>query len=389
MEETPTTALNHDDDEISLLDIALVLAENWKALVFVPLAAGVTALGISFLVPPTYTAVTRILPPAQQQSTSAAIAAQLGALAGIVGPVTSIKNPVDQYVALIKSRSVYDAMIRRFGLKVLYDAVYIEEARKELDERTRVIAGARDGLITIEVDDADPERAAAMANGLVEELRNLIKTLAITEAAQRRLFFEEQLQQAKVSLTKAEIALQTSGVSTAALRTLPQSALESLARLKAQITAQEIKLASLRVFMTDTNPELKLAVRELAALREELAKAERSSSVKALNSGAEYIAKYRDFKYHEALFDLMAKQYELARIDEAREGVVIQVVDSAQPPERGSGPKKVFIALVVASVALVMAMLVVLARSAFQRMRRQPGTSEKLSRLAFLLRLRD
>ena len=389
MEDTPAAPGTQDDDEISLLDLALVLAENWRTLVFVPLAAGLLALGISFLIPPTYTAVTRILPPVQQQSTSAALAAQLGALAGLVGPAAGIKNPADQYVALIKSRSVVDAMIERFNLKDLYDARYLEDARKELDKRTTISAGAKDGLISVEVDDNNPERAAAMANAFVDELRNLTKSLAITEAGQRRLFFEEQLAQAKDNLTKAEIALQASGVSEATLRTVPQSALESLARLKAQITAQEIKLASMRTFMTDANPEFRLAIRELAALRDELNKAEQSSPLKSLNNGAEYITKYRDFKYHETLFELMAKQYELARLDEAREGAVIQVVDLAVTPERRSKPRSTLIAAITALGAFLLVILIVFVRQGLRNAANDARTAHDLDRLRKLLRFRN
>lgn len=387
MDEAKAALTQTQSDEISLLDLALVLAENWRALVFLPLAAGVIALGISFLIPPTYTATTRILPPAQQQSTSAALAAQLGPLAGLVGGAAGLKNPADQYVALLKSRSVHDAVIQRFKLKELYEATYLEDARKELDQRTKVAAGVKDGIISIEVEDRDPKRAADIGNAFVEELRNLTKTLAITEAGQRRLFFEEQLTQAKNNLTKSEVALQASGVSAATLRTVPQSALEALARLKAQITAQEIKLASMRTFMTDANPEFRVSVQELAALRVELSKAEQSSPVKALNNGAEYITKYRDFKYHETLFDLMAKQYELARLDEARDGAVIQVVDAAIPPNRKSKPKKAHIAVVTMMAALVVALFWVFVRHGLRNAAANPVKGEKLARLRHLLQL--
>jgi uncharacterized protein involved in exopolysaccharide biosynthesis len=381
VEENQASTATQDDDEISLLDIALVLAENWKPLVVTPLAVGLIALGISFLIPPTYRAVTRILPPAQTQGASAALATQLGALAGLVGPAAGLKNPADQYVALIESRSVFDAMIERFNLKELYDVRYLDDARKKLEERTNVRAGAKDGLIAIEVEDHDPQRAASIANAFVEELRHLSKTLAITEAEQRRLFFEEQLSQAKDNLTKAQIALQASGVSEAALRTLPQSALESLARLKAQITAHEIKLASMRTFMTDSNPEFRLVVTELAALRDELGKAEQSSPVKTVNNGAEYITKYRDFKYHETLFELMAKQYELARLDEAREGAVIQVVDAAIPPERKSKPKHAQIAAISFLVVFVVSLVVILVGHSLRSSARLPRYADRLERV--------
>src|SRR5207244_4456860 len=152
----------------------------------------------------------------------------------LVGNAAGIKNPTDQYASLLKSRTVLDAMVARFNLKELYGEALMEDARKALDQRTKVFAGLKDGIITIEVDDHDPKRAADMANAYVEELHNLSKTLAIGEAAQRRLFFETQLRLAKDNLAKAEIALRASGVSEATLKILPQSALEALARLKAQ-----------------------------------------------------------------------------------------------------------------------------------------------------------
>jgi uncharacterized protein involved in exopolysaccharide biosynthesis len=249
-------------------------------------------------------------------------------------------------------------------------------------------AGVKDGIISIDVDDHDPKRAADIANAFVEELRNLSNTLAIGEAAQRRLFFETQLRQTKDSLTKSELALRGSGISEAALKTMPQSAVEALARLKAQITAQEIKLASMRMFMTDSNPQFRLAIQELTALRTELSKAEQSDTAKAAGNGAEYIAKYRDFKYHETLFELMAKQYELARIDEAREGAVIQVVDAAQPPERKSKPKDTLVTISTTLAAFLLTLIFVFARRALQKLEGNSESAEKLRRFRQLVRIR-
>jgi tyrosine-protein kinase Etk/Wzc len=388
MDEAGAKDVRQEVDEVGLLDFALVLAENLRLLLIAPLTTGAVALGITFLIPPTYTATTRILPPAQQQSTSAVLAAQLGSLAGLIGGAGALKNPADQYVALLKSRSVYDAIIQRFNLRELYDERYIEDARKELEKRTRVSAGIKDGIVSIDAEDRDPKRAADMANAFVEELRNLSKTLAIGEAAQRRLFFEAQLNQAKDNLTKSELALRGSAVSEATLRTVPQSALEALARLKAQITAQEIRVASLRTFMTDSNPEFRLAIQELAALRSELSKAEKSNTSKATGEGVEYIAKYRDFKYHETLFELMAKQFELARLDEAREGAVIQVVDQAQAPERKSKPRNALITVLCALAAFFVVVVFVLLRQVLRNMAGEPESAERLGRLRRLLQLR-
>jgi len=385
--ESSAAPSSSDDNEIGLLDLALVLAENLRILILVPLVAGLAALGVGFLTPPTYTAITRILPPLQQQSTAAAFAAQLGALAGFAG-AGGISTPTDKFVALLKSGPVLDAMIERFKLKELWKTQYTVDARRTLEGITRVSAEPKSGILTIEVDDRDPKRAADMANAYVEELRNLLRTLAVTEPEQRRLFFDTQLKQARDNLTKSEIALRASGVSESTLKTTPQSTLEVLARLRAQITAQEIKLASMRTSMTDSNPVFRAALQELAALRTELSKAERSNTIKADGEGAEYIAKYRDFKYHEALFELMAKQYEIARLDEAREGAVIQVLDAAQLPERRSSPKRTLMAVVTTLAVFFAMVLLVSMRQALRNLAKEEGSAEKLGRLRRLLRLR-
>lgn len=390
MDDANAAPISPDGDEIGLLDLALVLAENLRTLILVPLAAGLVVLGIGFLITPTFTATARILPPLQQQSSSAMLAAQLGALTGLGGTVAAaagIKSPSDQYIALLKSGPVLDAMIERFKLKELVKAQYTVDARAALEGRTKISAGVKDGIISIEVDDADPTRAADMANAYTEELRNLMKTLAVTEPAQRRLFYEMQLKQAKDNLTKSEIALRASGISVATLKTVPQSALEALARIRAQITAQEIKLASMRTSMTDFNPDLRIALQELAALRMELSKAEQSNTTRAGSEGAEYIAKFRDFKYHETLFDLMSKQYELARLDQAREGAVIQVLEAAWPPERKSKPRKAVNAVLTTLATFFVMIIFVFIRHALRKMSRENESAEKLKRLRQLLRL--
>ena len=387
MEVNTTTEQRQASGDISLLDLALLLAENLRTLVLVPLGAGVAALIISFLLRPVYTGTTRILPPQQQQSAVSVLASQLGALAGVAGAAVGLKNPADTYVAIIKSRTVADGMLARFKLRELYDEKYDEDARKTLARQTNVIAG-KDGLIVIEVDDHDPKRAADMANAYVDKLRELLQTLAVTEAAQRRLFFEKQLQQTKEDLTKAEIALRESGISEATLKTVPESALEALARLKAQVTAQEVKLGAMRGYMTEANPEFKQAQQELAALRAQLSKAEQFDATKATGAGAEYIAKVRDFKYQQTLFELMAKQYEAARLDEAREGALIQVVDMARPPERKSKPRKAVIAVLTTIVSFFATVLFIIGRQAIRNMASRSDSAMKLGRLRQLLRLR-
>lgn len=365
-------------DDIDLLNIALVLAQNARVMLIGSLAAGLIALGISFLIPPTFVATTRILPPQQQQGAAAMLAQQLGSLAGLAGMSTGMKNPADIYVAMVQSRTVADRIIDRFKLVELYEVDYRDDAAKVLTEHTRVKAG-KDGIITLEVEDHAPARAADIANTYVKELQELTKTLAVGEAAQRRLFFETQLQQTKTSLTQAEIALRASGVGASILKADPQAAIEGIARIRAEITAAEVRLASMRGYLTDSSAEIRQGHKELAALRAQLAKFEINEQGAPKEGGAEYIAKYRDYKYYETLFELMAKQYEMAKLDEAREGVLVQVIDPAKPPERKSKPKKALVAIASTIVAFLALAILALLRDAVRRARQDVDTSEKIN----------
>ena len=368
-----------EDDEISLLDLLQVVADNLRLLVLVPLAAGLLALGITFAIPPTFTATTKFMPPQQQQSSAAAMLAGLGALGGLAGAASGLKNPADQYVAFVKSRSVQDELIERFQLTERYEQKFKQDTRLVLEKNVQIAAG-KDGLITIDVSDKDAQFSAQLANAHIEELGKLLNRLAVTEAQQRRMFFEKQLTNAKDNLVKAEQALKASGVNSSALKASPTAAVEGLAKLKAGITAQEIKLASMRGYLTESAPDFKQAQTELSAMRGQMARAEKEEPASG-GKDSDYIAKFRDFKYHETLFDLFAKQYEMARVDESREGAVIQVLDAAQPPERKSKPKKALIAMLTTLAVGFALLLFVFVRQALRGAAQTPESAEKIGRL--------
>ena len=173
------------DEEISLLDLLQTIVDNLRLLVIGPLAVGVAAFGISFLIPSTYTAKTQFLPPQQQQSAAASMLTSLGSLGGLAGAVGGIKNPADQFLAYLKSVTLQDALIERFKLQERYDMDSKAETRKELTQNVHASTG-KDGLISIEVDDKEPQFSAQLANAHVEELTKLLGKLATTEAQQRR-----------------------------------------------------------------------------------------------------------------------------------------------------------------------------------------------------------
>ena len=370
---------SQEDDEITILDLLQVIVDNLRILILGPLCVGVIALAVSFFIKPTFTASTQFMPPQMQQSAAASMLQSLGALGGLAGAATGLKNPADQYVAFIKSRVVADALIERFDLMERYESDFLQDARKSLQAKSSIASG-KDGLIKVEVTDNDPQFAADLTNAYVQELGKLLDRLSVTEAQQRRVFFEKQLTQTKERLIAAEQALAASGVSTSVLNLNPELALEGPARLRAQVTAQEVKLASMRTYLAEGAPQFRQALNELSALRAQLAKAEKVQNNPA-SQGGDYINKYREFKYQETLFELFAKQFEIAKVDESREGAVLQVVDAAVPPERKSGPKKALIAIAATLGSGFVLLFWVFVRHALRASSKNPESAAKLGQL--------
>ena len=381
------------EDEISLLDLLIVLAKHKKLILGLSFVVAVLAAGISLLLPNIYTGTTKIMPPQQNQLAGAAMLAQLGGgLGGLAGGVAGLKNPSDLYVGMLKSRTVADNIIQRFGLTQLYDVDYLSEARKHLEKVSDVTSG-KDGIITVEVDDKDPKRAADLANAYADELLKLTQVLAVTEASQRRLFFERQLAQAKDNLTKAEVsarqALQQGGL--VKVDDQGRGMVETTARLSAQITVKEVQIGAMRTFAADRNPDLRLAQQELESMKHELAKIEGTGGAKSApldprGQGFESLRLLRDLKYNEVIFELLAQQYGLAKIDEAKDSTVVQVMDKALEPDRKSKPKRALIVLLSALAAGFLAILWAFVREAIATSEADSKQAERLARLRSYLR---
>ncbi len=382
MTDTPITPADQDD-EISLLDLLQVIVDNLRLLVLGPLAVGLVTLGITFLIPPTYTAKTQFLPPQQQQSSASALLQSLGAMGGLASAATGLKNPADQFIGFLKSTSIQDGLVERFKLQERYDEKFKQDARKELQDNTKITAG-KDGIISIEFDDHDRQFAADVANGYVDELRKLMGRLSLTESQLRRAFFEKKLAETKDALAQADQELRATGINASTLKSSPTAAVEVVARVRAGIVAQEVKIAAMRGYMTESAPEVKQAMVELSALRAQLASAEKAEPQEAGQSN--YVERYRNYKYQETLFELFAKQYELARVDEGREGAVVQVVDAAQPPEKKAKPKKALIAVMSTLVAGFALLLFVFARQAVRKGAQGEETAQKLQAILSSLR---
>ena len=382
------------EGDISLLDILIVIVQYRRLILKIAAYTIVIGVVVSLLLPIRYTAMTSILPP-QQTTAGSALMAQLGNLssvASLAGGSLGLKNPNDLQVAMLRSRTVEDAMLDRFHLVGLFKVKQRSDARKQLENIVDIDNGAKDGLIRISVTDRDPHRAAEMANGYVEEFKKLSANLAVTEASQRRLFFEQQLVQAKDNLAKAEEDLKKTGQKTGLIQLDSQTraTIELVAELRGQIAAKEVQISAMRSFATGENPELQMAEQQLAGLRsqaERMGAASEGASNALIpkggmqEAGVEYIRKLRDVKYFETIFDLLARQYEIAKVDEARQGATVQVVDSAIVPDRRSSPKRTLIVLGAAVFGLFLGVVWAFAREGVTRLSNNPAEHSRLELL--------
>lgn len=383
----PTSA--PPSDELYPLDVLIILAKRKKMIAYFTLGITLLAAIVSLLIPKTFTATTRVLPPQQSQSSAFAMLAQMNPLAASLGRDLGLKNPGDLYVAMIKSRTVADNLINQFDLRKVYDKKTYEDARKKLANRSDVRA-TKEGIIEISVDDREPGRAAQVANAYVVELQKLSQSLAVTEASQRRLFFEQQLVSAKDSLTEAEVALKETQEKTGLIQLDGQAKaiIESAAVLRAQIAAKEIQLQRMRLFATPQNPDLQGTEQELSGLRAQLSIVERKAgggngdiqvaTSRVPAAGLEFIRRLRDVKYRETMFELLAKQFEAAKLDEAKNSAVIQVLDIAVEPEQKSQPKRWLIVLISAFVSFLLSIIGALAQESFERLRSDPEGATRL-----------
>lgn len=387
--------------EISLLDLLIVLAERKRTILYVTAAFAVVSIVVSLVLPVWYTADVTLLPPQQNSSLGSAIASQLGSLgpmAALAGAGSlSLKNPNDMYVAMLKSQTVEDGMVHEFDLQREYRDKRLSDARKDFEKHATVDGSGKDGLIHISVEARNPDRAVQLANGYVSEYRKLSQNLAFTEAQQRVLFFQGQLEQSKDNLANAEVALQKTEQTTGMIELDSQARalIASAATLRAQIAAKEVQIQAMQTFASGGNAQLIEAEQELTGMQAQLAKlggAEDNPNAlimpkgKLTEAGLEYVRRVRDVKYYETIFDILARQFEIAKLDEAKEGSLVQVVDPAVRPDRKSFPKRGIIVLVSTIAGLLIGILAALMQAGWSRLQEDPEASGKLSLLRHALR---
>ena len=379
---------------VDVFDFLLVLSEARRTIGICVLIFVVLGVAISLLMKPTFSATSLIMPPQQGQSL-ATMMGQLSTLMSLTGGGgiggSQLKTPVDMYVGMLESRTIADRLISRFHLQDLYKTRKMEDTRRVLKSNTRFLTG-KDGLIHIIVDDSDPNRASEMANAYVDELYSMNSHLATTEAGQRRIFFDQELAEEKSALAIAENDLKQTAEKTGVIHLGGQTEaiIRSLAMLRAEIASREVQINSMRMFATDQNPLAIRAQEEINSLHSQLARLEndpRNLDTLGIPAGQvptvalEYARKLREVKYHETLFELLAKQYEAARIDEAKAAPIIQVVDRAVPPDKKSGPHRLWIVLGCAFIGFFIGYLLAAITRALRRAAEVPEYAMKIARI--------
>lgn len=380
-----TTAPEADGEPRSfgVIEVLTLLAKQKRLLIALPIVTALVVAAISLLLAPVYRANATILPPQQGQSSAAALLSQLGG-GGAMLSAAGLKNPNDVYVGMLKSRTIADRLVKQFALLKAYDIDSLEKAREQLGASTSVGAG-KSGLITVAVEDTDPARAAALTNAYIDELVKLTKVLAVTEASQRRLFFERQLEISKDNLSAAELqlkrALDRNGV--ISVDSESRAIVATVAQVRAQISAKEIQLSAMKAFVTPNNQEFKRTQEELLSLRGELGRLENGrpgSGDKIADQnpqGLENIKVLREVKYHQMLYELLAKQFEMARLDESSNSSIIQILDPAVTPENKFKPKRAILVLIAAMIAFFVAVALAFARESLSRWHQSPAGAEK------------
>lgn len=343
-------------DAIHFLDLLIIAARYKYLIILCPLFFAAIFFTAGFLLPASYTSRAMVMLPQQQSSGAAALLGQISGMGAVAGNLSGLKNPNDLYVGLLQSQTIADKLIERFDLKARYSVRTFDDARKKLEKKSDINNG-KGGLITILTQDTDPKFSAKLANAYVEELIRLTSTLNFSEASQRRAFLEKELTDAKIKLADAEQRLKTSQEKSGMIQlgAQVQGLLTGVAQLKGMIAAKEVQLNTMRSFATAQNPESRRMEEEIRGLKNQLSKLEQGSSrngngasvvtEKIPEVGLEYIRYVRDVKYYESIFEILAKQFEIAKLDEARDSVAVQVVDVAVAAEKKNGMSRVLLIL--------------------------------------------
>lgn len=324
------------EEEINLLELLRVVVRNLPLIVKITTAAVVLSVIYSLTLKNVYTAKATLLPPQKDSGGGAAslLASMGGGLAGLAG---GLGGSADLYLGILKSRTLTDSVIKRLDLNTVFKSPNVDSTRAALQGMVKFQAG-KDGIITITADHTDPVKAALLANTFIDELQKKSLQLNLTKAGTERSFLEKRLIVVKQDLKIAEEEMKSFQEKNKTIKADSQAAaaIEGIARLRAEIVSKEVQLAALRNSMTDESAEVRTMLAGMSKLKGQLNSMSGSGGGGVIPSignapsiGVEYIRRLRELKTQEALYEQLTKQFELAKINEARDSSSLQEIGRA------------------------------------------------------------
>lgn len=364
------TLNSFEEDEINLLDLLLVLLKHKEMILKIVFSVMILSAIVSLVWPKSYIATAKILPPQEQSSSVSSLLSQVGgSLGGIASGILGGESTSDMYVGILKSRTVADNIIKKYDLKELYDKKYMVDVYEELSGMSSFSVDQKSQIISISVEDKDPQRASDMANSYVEELDIINRTVNITEGQRKRIFLEKRLQKVKEDLIKAETDLKAfqEKYKLVSIDEQAKVAIEGAAAIKAEIIAAETELQVFKDFGTEKQNEAIMLQSKINELQKQLSKIESGSGENEFyipfdelpELGLQLARLMREFKIQESVFELLTSQYEIAKIEEAKDVNTIQVLDRAVPPDKKAKPKRKLIVILSTFMAIIFSVFLV------------------------------
>ncbi|MBZ5548470.1 MAG: lipopolysaccharide biosynthesis protein [Acidobacteriia bacterium] len=334
-----------------------------------------TSTLIAFLIPARYESTSQLMPP-DSQSTSglasavASMSGGAGGLGGIAGELLGLKSTSDTFVGILSSRTVQDKLIQQFDLKKLYSDRRMEDARKDVAEHTAISVDRKSQIISITVTDKSPQRAAAMTQAYVEELNHLVAELSTSSARRERIFLEGRLQAVSHDLEESEKDFSQFASKNTAIDIKEQgkAMVEAAATLQGQLIAAQSEYEGLKQIYTDNNVRVRSVKARIDELRHQLEKlGGKGESVTSVSDqpgdsmypsirklpllGVQYADLYRRTRIQETVLETLTKEYELAKVEEAKEIPTVKVLDVANIPDKKSSPHRLLITLLGTALA--------------------------------------
>jgi uncharacterized protein involved in exopolysaccharide biosynthesis len=387
-----------NENRIDFLTLLVMLARTRRRVLL--MTAGGLAVGVtlSFVMKPVYTATAAILPPQQSTSSASAVLGQLGAFSGASGSMLGLKSPADMYIGILESRTIAENVIAVCHLREFYKTRTLVDTEAALQTHSTFESG-KDNLIHISVKDSDPKKASEIANSYLDQLYDMNTQLEAGEAAQRRGFYDRRLSEEKQALSNAEEEMRGTQQKTGVIQLSGQasSIINTIAQARATLASREVELQSMRTYAAQDNPQAMQLEQEITGLKSNLAQLQRSQQTiqpgdlqipggQLPEAALQYERQARELKYHETLYDLLTRQSQAAKLDEAKSAPILQIVDRATPPDKKSGPARKLLTIGFAAFGFLFATGWGLLELLIERLRRVPEQAQKLDEIRAALR---